>query len=401
MATPAAIIRAARGGTAVPREVEERFDTPEAVALAEGARSWFGVHAGATIFLGPDGARLRSRFGFPDAVAPLDDRYLDLLFDEDGVLIVDDTTSDARFGRAAVDFAGLTVRRLALAVLRGADGEPAAIYCLADPDPSPGFGAHYRQEFAALARKIEETLAADTELDRAVEVQRSLLPTDDAPLPGYRIAGFCLPAREVGGDVFDWYPTPEGLAFTVADVMGKGLGPAIVAAAVRAVLRSAVRKRKPATAVRRLVDALGSDFAASGEFVTLVHGRVRADDGRVRYIDAGHGLAVVVPAAGEHRRLAGEDVPIGIDPEARWAERELVLAPGDTLLVCSDGVLDLADGSLAALDTIADVARRAATVEELVDEVRELAQRAARSDDVTVVAIRRDPTPVRRPEEAT
>ncbi|MFB2351640.1 PP2C family protein-serine/threonine phosphatase, partial [Priestia megaterium] len=81
----------------------------------------------------------------------------------------------------------------------------------------------------------EDELARSSEEERAATVQRALLPKRRPDLPGYSVAGACVPARDVGGDFFDWHATHDGLSITLADVMGKGVGAAIIAASVRAV----------------------------------------------------------------------------------------------------------------------------------------------------------------------
>lgn len=85
----------------------------------------------------------------------------------------------------------------------------------------------------ALFRRRGQSPAVDTaarsELERATEVQQSLLPKEDVRVEGYDLAGVFRPSRSVGGDFYDWYPTPDGLHLTFADAMGKGMGAALIA----------------------------------------------------------------------------------------------------------------------------------------------------------------------------
>jgi sigma-B regulation protein RsbU (phosphoserine phosphatase) len=244
---------------------------------------------------------------------------------------------------------------------------------------------------AAMWRQTSEDVK---ELSRAAEVQRGLLPAQLVDLGGYQLAGGCTPARVVGGDFFDWYPTPDGVAFTLADVMGKGIGAAILAATVRAVLRSELRGADLAAEFAAAASRLDDDLAPAGSFVTTFHGALEVESGVIRYIDAGHGLSLHVRADGRVTRLATTSLPIGLQLEGGaydgWREHVVTLAPGDTLVCASDGVLDLYDGTLASLEQVEKVSRAAPDAQSIVDTLLDLAGSAA-PDDVTVVALRRDP----------
>jgi sigma-B regulation protein RsbU (phosphoserine phosphatase) len=112
--------------------------------------------------------------------------------------------------------------------------------------------------------------------------------------------------------------------------------------------------------------------------------------GDVRYVDAGHGLSLVVRAAGGAKRLATTSLPLGAGLGGGWREHRVTLLPGDTLVSVSDGVLDLYDGTLASLDEVELLARSAPNARAIVDALLEKAASGA-PDDVTVVALRRAP----------
>jgi serine phosphatase RsbU (regulator of sigma subunit) len=244
--------------------------------------------------------------------------------------------------------------------------------------------------------------AASTELENAAEMQRSLLPPPGRPLEGWSIAGVCVPSKVIGGDFFDWYGTQEGMAFTIGDVMGKGAAAGLIAATVRAVVRSARALTDPRIALSRASNMLTTELGGAVVFTTLFHARVSAIDGVVSYSDGGHGLALVVRADGSKERLVSDGLPVGIVLDGGWTTRTIVLEPGDMIVVFSDGVLDLYDGSLIAIDAVADLARRSEDPQSLVDVFAEESRARAVPDDVTVVAIRREPIPAhvtaRRPE---
>jgi hypothetical protein len=223
--------------------------------------------------------------------------------------------------------------------------------------------SHHARQSVRTAQ-AREAVVSD-EIRRAGAVQRSLLPTtgvdaDGAALSrvfdGLRVAGACMPAKTVGGDFFDWYRTPDGLAVSLGDVMGKGVGAGLIAAAVRATLRSARTVDDPSEALRRAADGLAAEDAAMDvTFTTLFHARF-GDDGVVRWADAGHGLSFILradrpdtdggtPASAPIERLHSIDLPLGLGIREEWATSATVLGPGDLLIAFSDGVLDLFDGN--------------------------------------------------------
>ncbi|MBT1004348.1 SpoIIE family protein phosphatase [Paenarthrobacter sp. DKR-5] len=231
--------------------------------------------------------------------------------------------------------------------------------------------------------------AVDGDLERAAEVQRSLLPREAPQLAGYEIAGRMQPSRSVGGDFFDWYPTPEGVQLTVADAMGKGMGAALIAATVRAVMRSAGKRPDVESAFRSAGRTLEADLEHSESFVTLFHARLDAVSGAVSYVDAGHGLAFHVAAGGAVRRLASSGPPVGAWPDHEWSAAGVQLDDGDALAVVSDGVLDVYDTVEELVEALGAAVAGSTGAEEACDAILRLVAPAEVSDDVTVVVLRR------------
>lgn len=244
-----------------------------------------------------------------------------------------------------------------------------------------------RSVLSAQAR--EDTVRA--EISRAAAVQRSLLPTSTDDIGGaVTVAGACLPAKSVGGDFFDWYRTRTGIAVSLGDVMGKGVGAGLIAAAVRATIRSARTVDDASEALRRASDGLAAEGAGTDvTFTTLFHARID-DDGTLQWADAGHGLSFVLRAAGGVDRLRSVDLPLGMGLRDEWATTTGALEPGDLLISFSDGVLDLFGGRDDAVDSVAELARVDRTPAAIVAALAERADRVPHDDDVTVIAIRRE-----------
>lgn len=244
-----------------------------------------------------------------------------------------------------------------------------------------------------------QATASAEELSRAAEIQRYLLPQEAAPLPGYEMAGVCIPSRAVGGDFFDWYEIDGGLGFTLGDVMGKGAGAGMIAATTRAVIRSAKNSEDPATALGLTSDCLTTELSQAASFATIFHARLRAEDGRVLFSDGGHGLTLLIHADRTWERLASRELPVGLLPDATWHSFEIRLKPGDMIVSFSDGVLDLYDGTLTAIDEVALLATTATSAKDIVDALQKRASGTNNPDDVTILAVRRtaqQPIPLAR-----
>ena len=148
----------------------------------------------------------------------------------------------------------------------------------------------------------------------AETLQRSLLPQLTG-LARAELAARYLPGTtgaEVGGDFYDWYALSDSTQqFLLGDVMGKGVPAALIASSVRAVLRGASRFNPLGEAVTRTAYSLDWDLDETGTFVTLFCARLDPATAVVEYVDAGHGLAVVVDGYGGHRQLVSDGLPLG------------------------------------------------------------------------------------------
>lgn len=179
------------------------------------------------------------------------------------------------------------------------------------------------------------------ELSRAAAIQADLLPSQAPSIDGWDLAALCVPARQVGGDFYDWQHSPRGtLSLTVGDVMGKGIPAALLMASVRAVLRAVGETSSPAVAVQRVASVLASDLSRSGAFVTLFHAQLELATGRLRYVDAGHGYVRLWRAGGQLEKLPATGLPLGVLDDEVYDEGCVTMEPGDVLLIYSDGLTE-------------------------------------------------------------
>lgn len=242
---------------------------------------------------------------------------------------------------------------------------------------------------ASLAIRLEAELA------HAREVQAGLLPLEPPCLHGFEVAARCVPAREVGGDFFDWQSMDDTAVLSVGDVMGKGIPAALLAATVRAVLRAVARQNPPGAALDLLRQSLSSDLERTSSFVTLFHARLTPDE--LRYVDAGHGHALVRRAGGHIERLQRGGRPVGFPAAGPYREESLELAPGDVLFVYSDGLFE---GCGRTPEELIEDLNCAASAAALVDRLVATAPPREAIDDVTVLALKRTTDAIPGPTRA-
>jgi serine phosphatase RsbU (regulator of sigma subunit) len=134
---------------------------------------------------------------------------------------------------------------------------------------------------------------------------------------------------------------------------------------------------------------LHRDFTATETFATLFHGRLDVSTGRLDFVDAGHGLTVLLRSDGSFQRLAALGLPLGIAEDGGWGSQSIDLAVGDTLVSFTDGVLDLFDGTLQSLSRATDLVRDSADTPALFAAVTDLASSGRATDDITVLVVTR------------
>jgi serine phosphatase RsbU (regulator of sigma subunit) len=220
-----------------------------------------------------------------------------------------------------------------------------------------------------LAQWVQKEPASEEELVRANQVQRSLLPKVAPVVPGYEVAGRCLPARDLAGDFFDYFMVGDELQVSVADVMGKGVAAAIIGASVRAVLRGATRFIGVMEAVNRVAIDLAPDLSDTSSFVTLFSARLEPGSGRLTYVDAGHGLSGIIGPDGEVRRLGSDDLPLGALDGSTWIEQTATINVGDTFVSVSDGLLDYFETMGEASTAVVRSAVAATSAEDLIERI--------------------------------
>jgi serine phosphatase RsbU (regulator of sigma subunit) len=326
----------------------------------------------------------------------------------DGVVVIPDLSASEMFGPGMFPLAAPTgtppVRFYAGVPVRSASGEAMGMLAVFDHVPR-NLDAVQRQILADLGAVLERELSASGEMAMAGEVQQLLLPREPPDVPGLEVAGRVLPARDTGGDFFDWHvvhdldgtvapgvspgasPGVPRLDVVLGDVMGKGMAASLVASEMRAVLRTHARYVGVPEAVRRTAETTAADLASLGRFVTLWSASIEPS-GPIEYVDAGHGLAVIASPRGP-RSLTQDQLPLGMPVASTWTAAHDVLQLDELLVVVSDGVFDVFGSIGQAYDAVQELLAPGLTCADAVDAIIEHASAGGTSDDVAAVVVRR------------
>jgi phosphoserine phosphatase RsbU/P len=241
--------------------------------------------------------------------------------------------------------------------------------------------------------------AQERDLTIAREIQLGLLPSDFAVRAegtGFDVHAVIEPARHVGGDLFEALRVSEDrMVLAVGDVCGKGITAALFMAVAVTLLRTLARQcETPGEILRRLNDELEAQNPRA-MFVTMVCLDVRG--GRVTCANAGHDTSLLVGSGTLRPVFPSTGTVLGLFPDQQYASETVELAPGDTLVLYTDGVSEAANPAQALFgeDGLNGCfakgagATAAASVERLLTSVRAFAAGAPQSDDITILALKR------------
>lgn len=263
-----------------------------------------------------------------------------------------------------------------------------------------------RDREQARAKRMEK------DLEVGARIQRDFLPEALPVVPGYEFAARFEPAREVGGDFYDAFRLPDGaVVMVLGDVCDKGVGAALFMALFRSLIRAVSGSQlgsdasntthalasRVLHAVTVTNDYIANTHGRTNMFATLFVGALDPGTGTIAYVNGGHEPPRVVGAGGGIRAMLPPTGPaVGMLPEIPFSTGHLVLAPGETLVVLTDGITEsrapsgvllgdeATDALLAAAGESGD-----ALLQRLLDAVHVHADGEAAADDVTLLAVRR------------
>ncbi|WP_218220440.1 PP2C family protein-serine/threonine phosphatase [Nesterenkonia sp. Act20] len=328
----------------------------------------------------------KSSAGFDAPEEPREGAFCEVTINQNKTLVIEDLEEDERFASSPYVTEAPNLRFYAGHPIEAPGGEHVGALCLMDTKPRQ-LDEHERDLLEDLAHWVQTELAQQQELDHAAVIQRALTPRELPQPAGYTVTAGTVPAGCVSGDFHDVVLREGRLRVTLADVMGKGTGAGIIASAVRASMRTTPGRSLLAT-VSETDALLEQDVGDLNMFVTLFCADLDTASGHVSYVDGGHSLSFIRRANGSWEHLNSTGLPLAMGMGQPHELGTAQLHPGDALMCCSDGVLDLFD--LEDPFSQADGLLAKYSVDGAVQETLRRARKTQALDDVTVVVVRRD-----------
>jgi sigma-B regulation protein RsbU (phosphoserine phosphatase) len=250
---------------------------------------------------------------------------------------------------------------------------------------------------ATVAEEAAQRERITNEIEIARTVQERLFPRCAPEVPGLELAGLCRPAQTVGGDYYDFFATPSGaIGLAIGDIAGKGIPAALLMASLQASLRGLTLAGISDLAdLMEKLNILMYDFSPANRFATFFCCLYDPPTGCLRYSSAGHNPALLLRAAtGEAVWLKTKGVALGLRRKSVYEQAEVVLEPGDCLLLYTDGVTEARNpnGDEFEDQRLLTAIRRLmgcpanGIVQGLLAGIDSFAAGADQHDDITVIA---------------
>ncbi len=239
----------------------------------------------------------------------------------------------------------------------------------------------------ALSLRAQQAVT-NREMELARQVQQAILPEETPELAGVDMAILYQPAREVGGDLYEFYPIEEDrVGIAIADVAGKGVPAALTVSSAKYGIYE--HYREDLAKMARDLNRHLLSVTTTETFITMVYGILTPATGEFRYFNAGHMPPIVVKKDGRVLRGAKADIPLGVMETADFSAKQLDIEPGDVLVLYTDGVTDALskdDGLTVFQDFLHELAGSDISTwgPQLIERTRE----PQHVDDLTMLLIR-------------
>ena len=245
--------------------------------------------------------------------------------------------------------------------------------------------------------EVQERSRLEQELKVATLIQQQFLPKELPHLPGWNVAAYYQPAREVGGDFYDFIDLPDGqVGIVCGDVTDKGVPAALIMAKTHSILRAdAPRLVSPGAVLARANSLLAAEMPPN-MFVTCLYAVLNPTTGQLRFANAGHPLPYRRRAGGGVDELRATGMPLGLLDGMEYEESETVLEAGESILLHSDGIAEAhnAERVMFGFPRLAELVGEGPAGQELIDEVLDqlngfVGSEAEQEDDITLVTVSR------------
>lgn len=247
-----------------------------------------------------------------------------------------------------------------------------------------------------LMLELKDKLLAKSELEAGRTVQRALLPREDPRIPGWDVWLWTQPANEVGGDLVDFLsPAQNRYSVILADISGKGLGAALFAARLQAVIRALAPDY---TSLARLVEKLNEIFyrdSLPNRFASLIYVEIEPDSDRLKLVNAGHFPPLKIKNS-HIKELSKGGAALGIRKKENYKEEEITLGPEEVLVIYSDGLTETRNSTgefydeIRLMEVLRTCAGRPAREigKMLIQAVEEFRGDARAFDDLSLIIIK-------------
>ncbi|HSB67628.1 MAG TPA: GAF domain-containing SpoIIE family protein phosphatase [Anaerolineales bacterium] len=253
-------------------------------------------------------------------------------------------------------------------------------------------------EKAMLHRQLVAKELLDKQLELARDLQSQLFPKNSPQIPGYDIAGICLPAEEIGGDYYDFIPLRRGrLGVAIADISGNGIASALVMTAFRGLLRihtqSSQRLEKIACAINRQLP----EFTAGSQYVTALYALLNPVTDEFTFVNCGHHPPMLIHPDGSTDSLHEHGPALGIIENVAYPINKTCLNPGDIMVLYTDGAVEISnkDGVEIGYERLRVTIHRNrdlpadTLIQRVIQTAREFSGFQRFPDDFTLVIIKR------------
>ncbi|MFQ5739341.1 MAG: PP2C family protein-serine/threonine phosphatase [Acidobacteriota bacterium] len=246
-------------------------------------------------------------------------------------------------------------------------------------------------------RRLVQQERLRKELEMCRHIQEELLPRTPLHLPFAQVKGISIPAREVGGDFFNYFVLADGdVAILIGDVSGKGVPAALLMANLQATLQARLGLERDLAKLARELDREIAEQTPSPTYLTLFMGILSAKEKKLRWVNAGHNTQFALRTGQSPHRLESSGRPLGLLPGGGYEERTLQLADGDCLFLYTDGLVDTENPEekefgVERLESIL-ITEQPAQIDNLLTRVEEVVNRYRRGaevgDDATLMVLR-------------
>ncbi|MBI3934530.1 MAG: PP2C family protein-serine/threonine phosphatase [Acidobacteria bacterium] len=322
---------------------------------------------------------------------------------------IEDAYNDPRFYQRMDAASGYRTRSMLCSAIRNKTGEIIGViqllnkvegtFVLEDEVFLQALTVHFALalENAKLHAALIHQQRIRTELELARQIQQNLLRPPPERWHNYRLAASAEACYEVGGDLYDFMPISDTAMWAViADVSGKGISSALVMSTLQATLHALLVGVHSFERILERLNSMVREFTGGNHYVTLFLALLDSESRRIHYINAGHNPPLLVHASGKVDQLEEGGTVVGLIPNVRYSRAHAELAPGDVLVLYTDGLAEAANaaGEMFGTEGIEKAVAAAnpdtnpATVlQSILTNVHEFSAGEPQGDDQTVVVI--------------